>query len=301
MNATMRIASFKLRRSVLYCPASNPKAMEKTGSLNCDAVIFDLEDSVAPAEKAAARERLRAFLLSDARPACETVVRINALSSEWGTDDLIAARGMKPDAILLPKVNGPSDILSADEALDEMDAPPTLKLWAMVETPQALINAGPIAALGNNPAARLDCLVAGTNDLVKELRASSDRDVLRPLLLQIVVAARAAGIAAIDGVANDFRDMEVVARECAEARAMGYDGKTLIHPSQIYPANAIFAPTAQEVMEAREIVEIFSRPENADTNVVSLNGRMLERLHLEQAEVLLAQARAVEEAEESEE
>lgn len=182
-----------------------------------------------------------------------------------------------------------------------MDAPPTLKLWAMMETPEAIINAGPIASLGRNPAARLDCLVAGTNDLVKEMRASSDREILRPLLLQIVLAARAAGIAAIDGVANNFRDMNLVARECAEARAMGFDGKSLIHPAQVYPANAIFAPTAQEVAEAREVVDIFSRPENADTNVVSVNGRMLERLHLDQAEVLLAQARAVEEAEESEE
>ncbi|WP_163270784.1 HpcH/HpaI aldolase/citrate lyase family protein [Chelativorans alearense] len=286
-----------LRRSVLYVPASNEKALKKSAALACDAVIFDLEDAVAPEEKTEARERLRRFLDGPNRPQCEVVVRINALSGEWGTEDLLAARALKPDAILLPKVDGPRDILDVDAALDETDAPRSLRLWAMMETSRSLLNAGPIAELGRDPAARLACLVAGTNDLVREtgIAPGPGRGNLLPWLMQLVLAARAGNLTVLDGVMNDFRDLEAFARECAEARAMGFDGKTLIHPAQIAPANAAFAPTKGEVAEAQAVVAEFAKPENRFRGVVSLNGRMIERLHLEMAEGLLAKAKQIEE------
>ncbi|WP_309082813.1 CoA ester lyase [Chelativorans sp.] len=284
----------RLRRSVLYVPASNEKALAKSASLPCDAVIFDLEDAVGPQQKADARERLRQLLQGSGRPKCETVIRINPLSSEWGTEDFLAARACRPDAILLPKVDGPRDILDADAALDETDAPRSIRFWAMIETARAVLNVGAIAELGRDPAARLSCLVAGTNDLAKETRVSG-RENLRPWLMQVVLAARAGNLTALDGVSNNFRDLEAFAGECAESRAMGFDGKTLIHPAQIAPANAAFSPTAREMAEAEAVVAEFARPENRHRGVISLDGRMIERLHLEQAEALLKKAQAIKE------
>lgn len=271
--------------------------MRKCASLGCDAVIFDLEDAVAPEEKSAARERLRTFLAGNERPRMEVVIRINALSSEWGTEDLLAARAMRPHAILLPKVDGPKDVLAADAALDETDAPRSLALWAMIETPRSILNLGPIAALGRDAAARLSCLVAGTNDLAKDtgIALTPDRRHLAPFLLQMVMAARAGDLSVLDGVSNDFRDLEAFECSCAEARAMGFDGKTLIHPAQIGPANTVFAPSVEALAEAEAIVAAFSRPENQGRGVISLDGRMVERLHLDMAERLIARSRAIRE------
>ncbi len=285
----------QLRRSVLYVPASNEKALVKSATLGCDAVIYDLEDAVGPEEKLDARERLRDFLNGGDRPRCEVVVRINALSSIWGTEDFLAARAVRPDAILLPKVNGPRDILDADAALDETDAPRSLKLWAMIETPRAVLNLGPIAELGRDPAARLSCLVAGTNDLAKEtgVELTEDRRYLAPFLFQLVMAARAGGISVLDGVSNDFRDLDAFGKGCREARSMGFDGKTLIHPAQIAPANSVFAPSSEAIAEAEAIVAAFADPENAGRGVISFNGRMVERLHLEMAQTLLERASAI--------
>jgi len=284
----------RLRRSVLYVPASNEKALRKSAALPCDAVIYDLEDAVGPEEKEDARERLRGFLAGSGRPKCETVIRVNALSSEWGTGDLQVAGACRPDAILLPKIDGPRDILDVDAVLDETDAPRSIRLWAMVETARSVLNIGAIAELGRDPAARLSCLVAGTNDIAKETRVTS-RINMAPWLMQIVLAARAGNLTALDGVSNDFRDLEAFARECAEARAMGFDGKTLIHPAQIDPANAAFSPTAAEIAEAEAVVEEFSKPENRFRGVVSIQGRMVERLHLEQSEALLKKAQEIKE------
>lgn len=280
------------RRSVLYVPADNQKALAKIPTLDCDAVILDLEDAVAPEAKDTARETIRRFLREGRPKNCEIVIRINALASEWGTEDLLAARASRPDAILLPKVDGPRDVLDADAALDEMDAPAGLALWAMVETPKALFNLGATAELGRDPAARLTCLVAGTNDLVKEtgVLAAPDRRYLVPWLLQMVAAARAAGIDALDGVMNDFRDADAFENECVEGRNMGFDGKTLIHPAQIEAANRIFMPSENEIAAAGEVVAAFAMPENAGKGVVAVGGRMVERLHLAQAERLLAKA-----------
>lgn len=283
---------FRPRRSVLYVPATNAKALAKLSSLDCDAAIIDLEDAVAPEEKAEAREALRRFFSARPDRPRELVIRINALSSEWGTEDFLAARACRPDAILIPKVDTARDIFEAGDALEETDAPEELRLWAMVETPRAMLNLGAIAELGRDPGARLACLVAGTNDLVKEtgVAATPDRRYLQSWLMQMVLAGRAGGLDVLDGVSNDFRDLDAFAHECTEARNMGFDGKTLIHPAQIAPANLTFSPGEAEIAEAEAIAAAFARPENAGRGVISLNGRMVERLHLSQAERLLARA-----------
>ncbi|RWP44599.1 HpcH/HpaI aldolase/citrate lyase family protein [Mesorhizobium sp.] len=292
--------TYRPRRSVLYVPASNDKALAKLPSLACDAVIIDLEDAVAPVDKVSAREKLAGIfadrpVANDYGRRCEMIVRINALSSEWGVDDLLAAARCEPDAILLPKVDTPRDVLEPGDVLDDNFASDAVKLWAMIETPKALLNIGPIAELGRDPASRLVCFVAGTNDLVKEtgILATPDRRYLTPWLMQMVLAARAGGLDLLDGVFNDFRDLDAFARECGEAAAMGFDGKSLIHPAQIDAANRAFAPSAEAVAEARSVKEAFALAENTGRQVIALNGKMVERLHLAQAEKLLAKAAAI--------
>jgi citrate lyase subunit beta / citryl-CoA lyase len=285
----------RARRSVLYIPASNDKALGKLGQLACDAVIIDLEDAVAPTGKVAAREKLGTIFASRPARRCEMIVRVNALSSEWGNDDLLAAARCAPDGILLPKVDTPRDLLEAGDVLDDNDAPETVKLWAMIETPKALLNIGAIAELGRDPASRLACFVAGTNDLAKEtgVLATPDRRYLVPWLMQMVLAARAGGLDLLDGVFNDLRDLDAFAHECGEAAAMGFDGKTLIHPGQIEAANRAFSPSAEAVAEARLVKEAFALAENIGKGVIALDGKMVERLHLAQAEKLLAKAAAI--------
>jgi citrate lyase subunit beta/citryl-CoA lyase len=290
----MAAAVEKPFRSVLYVPASNPKALAKAGSLACDAVILDLEDAVAPGDKQAARANLKDWFGRRPVGSPTAIVRINALATEWGADDLALARTLEPDGILLPKVDTPRDLLEAGDLLDEEAVPERVKLWAMVETPRGLLNLGAIAELGRDSAARLAGLVAGTNDLVKEtgVLATPDRRYLVPWLMQIVLSARAGGLVALDGVMNDFRTAALFELECAEAAAMGFDGKTLIHPAQIGPANAAFSPSEMAVAEARRIVEAFALAENAGKGVIVLDDRMVERLHLAQAQRLLARAAA---------
>jgi citrate lyase subunit beta/citryl-CoA lyase len=291
----MTTETYRPRRSVLYVPASNDKALAKLASLTCDAVIIDLEDAVAPADKVSAREKLPGIFADRPGRRCEMVVRINAFSSEWGADDLLAAARCEPDAILLPKVDTPRDVLEPGDVLDDNFAPDAVKLWAMIETPKALLNIGPIAELGRDPASRLTCFVAGTNDLIKDtgILATPDRRYLTPWLMQMVLAARAGGLDLLDGVFNDFRDLDAFARECGEAAAMGFDGKSLIHPAQIDAANRSFAPSAEALAEARSVKEAFALAENAGKGVIALNGKMVERLHLAQAEKLLAKAAAI--------
>ncbi|TIP03312.1 MAG: CoA ester lyase [Mesorhizobium sp.] len=288
----MTVDTYRPRRSVLYIPASNDKALAKIGTLACDAVIIDLEDAVLAADKKAARDKV-AGILAGREKRCEMVVRINALASEWGADDLLAVAKAEPDGILLPKIGTPLDILEAGDLLDDNSVPDGVKLWAMVETPRALLNIGAIAEPGRDPASRLNCFVAGTNDLVKATGILADRRYLMPWLMQLVLAARAGGLDVIDGVANDFRDLDAFAGECAEGAAMGFDGKSLIHPAQIEPANRAFSPSAEALAEARAIRDAFARPENAGKGVIALDGRMVERLHLAQAEKLLAKAAVI--------
>lgn len=274
-------------------PATNAKALAKLPGLACDVAIIDLEDAVAPDAKPAARAALTAFFA--AKPDLggkEIVIRVNGLSSEWGVEDLRAARACRPDAILLPKVESPRDILDANDLLDDEEARASLWLWAMIETPRALLNLGAIAELGRDPGARLACLVAGTNDLVKEtgVRVTPDRRYLSVWLTHMVLAARAGGIDVLDGVANNFRDLEAFERECEEGASMGFDGKTLIHPDQIAPCNRAFSPAEEELARARAIVAAFADPQNAGKGVLTVDGKMTERLHLDQAERLLAKA-----------
>lgn len=280
------------RRSVLFVPATNDKAIAKLPQLACDTVIFDLEDAVLPEQKAVARDRLAKFFAERPAGAREYVVRINSLKSAWGADDLAAASGWATDGVVLPKIETPRDLLEANDVLDEADAPDTLKLWAMIETPRALVNLAAIAELGRDPSARLSCLIAGLNDLAKDtgVMITPDRRYLQPWLLQMVLCARAGGVDMLDSVSNDFRDLDAFAAECREAAAMGFSGKTVIHPAQVGPANAAFSPSAAALAEARAVVGAFALPENASRGVISLCGRMVERLHLVQAEKMLARA-----------
>lgn len=281
------------RRSVLYVPASNARAIAKLPDLGCDAAIFDLEDSVAPAEKNAAREALRNAFSAARDTSFERIIRINPLASEWGTEDLLAACACRPDAILIPKVNAPRDIQDVDDALDEADA--DIAIWAMIETPRAILNLGPLAEFGKDRAARLRCFVAGTNDLAKEtgVAVTEDRRYLAPYLAQLVIAARAGGLDVLDGPFNDFNNAAAFASQCDESSRMGFDGRTLIHPSQIEAANKAFKPTADAIAAAEAIRAAFALPENASKGVIALDGRMVERLHLAQAERLLAKAAAI--------
>ncbi|MCP5001078.1 MAG: CoA ester lyase [Hyphomicrobiales bacterium] len=280
----------RARRSVLYVPASNARAMQKVAGLACDAVIFDLEDAVGPDEKASARAALENWFSDNPPTGKEYVIRVNALVSEWGPDDLETAALCRPDAILLPKVDRAGDILEATAILADLDT--DARLWAMMETPLAIADAVAIAGTGNRPDSLLDCLVAGTNDLAKETGVAlpDGRQFMQPWLMQIILAARTAGLDALDGVFNDFRDSDGHQSQCKNGRLMGFDGKTLIHPSQIEAANASFGASADEIAAAQIIVDAFAKPQYAGKGVIQLNGKMVERLHLEQAEKLLAKA-----------
>ena len=291
-----------LRRSVLYVPGDRPRAIAKAETLAADAVIFDLEDAVAPGAKADARETIRAHFAAVPSSASERVIRINALSTSWGTEDLLAARAAMPDAILIPKADDVADVLAAADALDETDAPATVRLWAMIETPRGVLNASAIADLVNEPLSRLDCLVVGTNDLAKDagIAGSTMRHNLHPWLMLIVLAAKAAGITVLDGVFNDHADTAGCVAECRQGAEMGFDGKTLIHPAQIAPANAAFAPDAEDVERAERLVAAFASNDNAGKGVIAFEGSMAELLHLKQAERLLARAAAAAQRERSE-
>ncbi len=295
MNKSIEHHPVRLRRSVLSVPADNARALAKVAELAADAAIFDLEDAVAPERKVEAREALVQFLTAS-RPDCEIIIRINAIGSDFGQGDLAAALSANPDAILLPKVESPADIQAAADWLAENDAPETLRLWAMIETPRGVINAPVIAEAGRTFGGRLDCFVVGLNDLRKETGVPDrpGRPHLAPWLMQILLAARGGGLDVIDAVFNDFRDAAGFDEECRQGRDMGYDGKMLIHPAQIGPANERFGVEQVAVDEARAIIAAFAAPENTGKGVINLNGRMVERLHLDQAVTLAAKADLIE-------
>ena len=277
------------RRSVLYMPGANERALEKACSLAADALILDLEDSVAPEAKAEARSRVAGAVAAGGYGWRELVIRINALDSPWGGDDMIAAVAAAPDAILVPKVSTAADIIRAASLMAQ--APPRTKLWAMMETPLAILNAKEIASA--DP--RLGCLVLGNNDLVKETRTSAagGRFALLPMLTACVLAARAFGLDVIDGVYNDFRDEAGFRAECQQGRILGMDGKTLIHPGQIATCNEVFSPSAEDVAWSHQVIAAFASPENAAKGVITIDGKMVERLHLSMAERIAAIAGAI--------
>lgn len=280
------------RRSVLYMPGSNPKALAKARSLAADAIIIDLEDSVAPDAKVAARAQAVETVRAGGFGGREVIIRVNGAHTPWGEEDLVAAIAAAPDAILLPKVDGPGAIMAAARALRDASAPPTTRLWAMMETPMAILSAGSIAATAADPDARLDALVMGLNDLAKETRArlTPGRPALAAWIAICVAAARAHGCDIIDGVYNDLGDAAGFKTECEQGRDMGFDGKTLIHPGQIEICNATFAPTGAEVDSARAIIAAFTLPENAGRGAIQLNGKMVELLHEQMARRTLAVA-----------
>jgi citrate lyase subunit beta / citryl-CoA lyase len=275
------------RRSVLYMPGSNARAMEKARALPADAVILDLEDAVAPDAKELARTQVCDVVAARGFGKREVAIRINALSTAWGEADLAAAAEAKPDAILVPKVSSAQDLAAVEARLGARQ----VALWAMFETPLAVLKAAEIAGAGG----RLACLVMGTNDLVKEFHGvhTPDRQNLSAALGIAVAAARAFGLAAIDGVYNDIANSDGFTETCRQGRAFGFDGKTLIHPSQIAPCNEVFAPSPGEVEAARKIIAAFDRPENKGKGAISLDGRMVELLHAEIARNTVALADAI--------
>jgi citrate lyase subunit beta/citryl-CoA lyase len=278
--------TIRCRRAALYMPASNARAIAKARGLECDVVILDLEDAVAPDEKAQAREHLVDEVRAGGFGARELVVRINALDTPWGPQDAAAVRGIGADAVLVPKISSVAELASARAALGE-DGPP---MWAMIETCAGMLALPALVAAAGEM--RLTALVAGTNDLAKEMRCrpGAGRMPLIPALAGIVMAARAAGIVALDGVCNALDTPERLAAECAQGAALGFDGKTLIHPAQIAAARAAFGPSAEELAWARAVIAAFAAPENADKGAIRLDGQMVERLHLVEAEAVVASA-----------
>jgi citrate lyase subunit beta/citryl-CoA lyase len=284
------------RRSALYVPGSNAKALAKARGLAADAIVIDLEDSVAPEMKPAARALAAEAARVGGFGGREVVIRVNGRDTPWGRDDLAAAIAAAPDAILLPKVDGPSAVMAAARALSEAGAPERTRLWAMMETPAAILSAGAIAATAADPASRLEALVMGLNDLARETRArlTPGRPAMTAWIALSVAAARAHGCDIIDGVYNDFHDLAGFKAECEQGRDMGLDGKTLIHPGQIAICNAVFAPTAAEIDAARAIIAAFALPENAGKGAIQLGGRMVELLHEQMARRTLAVAQGIE-------
>jgi citrate lyase subunit beta/citryl-CoA lyase len=282
------------RRSLLYMPGSNARAMEKARDLPADGVILDLEDAVAPDAKAKARELIIAALKQGGFGRREVIVRINGLDTPWWQDDLAVAAA-SPDAILVPKVSGPEPLREVAKHLVGVRAEARIGIWAMMETPLAMLNARDIAAMARDAGSRLAGFVMGTNDLAKDTRARllPGRAPMLPWLMTCIAAARAYGIDIVDGVYNELGNAEGFAAECRQARDLGFDGKTLIHPQQIGPCNEAFSPTADEVAWARKIIGAFELPENVSKGVIQVDGRMVERLHADMAQRTVAIADAI--------
>jgi citrate lyase subunit beta / citryl-CoA lyase len=283
------------RRSVLYMPGSNTRAIEKARTLAVDAIILDLEDSVAPEGKASARKQVSDAVIAGGFGSRELIVRINGLDTAWWLEDLDVVAKAKPDAVLIPKVSSPSQLEDVAERLVDISADHRIRVWAMMETPLAMLNAREIAAAAKDVETRLAAFVMGTNDLAKETRAkiTSGRAAMLPWLMNCVAAARAYGLDILDGVFNDLADAEGFARECAQGRDLGFDGKTLIHPNQVAACNGAFSPSDEEVAQARKVIAAFELPENRDKGVVALDGRMVERLHADMARRTVATAQAI--------
>jgi citrate lyase subunit beta/citryl-CoA lyase len=283
------------RRSVLYMPGSNARAIEKAKTLPADAVVFDLEDAVAPDAKDGAREAVAAAVAHGGYRRREVVMRVNALDTPWGEADLMAAAKAGPDAILLPKVSTPETLVAVGLRLRKHGAPEKTRVWAMIETPLAILNAKDIAETVRDVDTRLDTLVLGLNDLSKETgtRQVPGRAPMLAWIMTALAAARAHDLAVIDGVYGNLSDDAGFRAECEQGRDLGFDGKSLIHPNQIAAANEVFAPDPAQVAEARAILSAFEQPENVGRGVISLGGKMVERLHADMAARVVAMADAI--------
>ncbi|MDJ0341661.1 CoA ester lyase [Streptomyces sp. H10-C2] len=287
----MTDTTLRPRRSVLYMPGANERALEKAKTLATDALILDLEDSVAPDAKADARKRVAAAAASGEYGYREVTIRVNAPDTPWHADDLRAAAEAGPDAVVVPKVDSPETVRAVERALEAAGAPDRTAIWAMIETPRAMFDARAIAAASE----RLTVLVMGTNDLAKELHAEHvpGRAPLLTGLSLALLAARATGKTILDGVYNDVQDLAGFEAECLQGRQFGFDGKTLIHPKQLEPCNRLFAPSEDAVAHSRRIIEAFDQATSEGRGVVTVDGRMIENLHVEDARRILALAGAV--------
>lgn len=283
------MTDYRPRRSVLYMPSSNARALEKATTLPCDGIIFDLEDAVAPDAKETARQAACEAVRSGRYGRRELVIRVNGADTPWHADDLAAAAAAGPDAVLVPKVNSADEVLALVAALEAAGAPETTNLWAMIETPAAILGAAALASASP----RLEVLVMGSNDLVKELRAEHvpGRAPILTAMSLAVLAARAADKVILDAVYNDVRDLDGFRDEAVQARQLGFDGKSLVHPGQVGPANEVFAPDPDALDDARGVIEAWEA--GAGSGVVTYKGRMVESLHVETARRTLAVHEAI--------
>ena len=283
------------RRSLLFMPGSNARALDKAKNLPADGIILDLEDSVAPDAKALAREQIEKAVAAKGFGKRELIIRINNLESAWWRDDIAMASKVRPDGILVPKIANPDDIKTIATALDGLTAVPSIRVWAMIETPLAVLQAQQIAAQARDAKLRLAGFMMGPNDIALEtrMRMMPGRAAMIPLFAHCIMAARAYGIEILDGPYNDINDPAGFSKECTQGRDMGFDGKTLIHPGQIDSANAIYTPPMEEVQQARKIIAAFTLPENAGKGAIQMDGRMVERLHAEMARRTIAIADAI--------
>jgi citrate lyase subunit beta/citryl-CoA lyase len=285
------VSELRPRRSVLYMPGANDKALEKAKTLACDAIIFDTEDSVAPEMKAAARDKVAAAVASGEYGNRELTIRVNSAETEWHTDDLRSAAAAGPSGIVVPKINSADEVAAVERIIESAGVPDHTRIWAMLETPAAVERAVEIATSSE----RLEVLVMGTNDLAKELRAAlvPGRAPLLWGLGRCVNAARFAGRVILDGVYNDVRNPEGFAAECAQGADMGFDGKTLIHPTQVEPCNEAYSPSAEEIEYSRRVIEAFEQGLADGVGVVTVDGRMIENLHVDNARRAIAIADAI--------
>lgn len=284
------MSDLRPRRSVLYMPSSNERALDKAKSIACDALIFDLEDAVAPDAKDAARANAVAAARSGEYGYREVTIRCNGLDTPWGADDLAAAATSGAASVVIPKVNSVDYLNEIEQRLDAAGAPAEMTIWAMIETPTAIMD---VRAIARHP--RVNVLVMGNNDLAKELRTGvlPERTPLIPHLALALLGAREADKVILDGVYNDVRDPDGFLVEAEQGKAMGFDGKTLVHPSQVDPANEVWAPSADEVDFSRRVIEAFEEAEAEGRGVVTVDGRMIENLHVENAKRILAVADAI--------
>jgi len=290
----MSTSNLRPRRSVLYMPAANERALEKAKDIAADALIFDLEDAVAPDAKAEARDRACSMFAGGGYGSREITIRANGIGTPWHDDDLAAISAAGPDGIVIPKVNSVADVAAIEAALERHGAPDRTKIWAMLETPVAMLHAEEICSASE----RLTVLVMGTNDLDKELHAQRvpSRQPLMGGLYLSLLAARAADKVILDGVFNDIKDEAGFLAECQVGRQMGFDGKTLIHPSQVEPCNEAFSPEPAEVELAERIIAAFEEAEAEGRGVVTVDGRMIENLHVDEARRVLAIRSAISDA-----
>lgn len=287
LNASSQSA-MRPRRSCLYMPGANERALEKAKTIPADTLLLDLEDAVAPDAKVEARDRVCAAVKAGGYGQREIIVRINGLDTRWGFDDLNATVAAGPNGILAPKVSSASEVQALNDALSKANAPSDFALWIMIETPLSILNLKEIAACAQTT--RLNTFVMGTNDLAKDMRAimTPDRLAFQTQLTLAVTAARAFGITAIDGVYNDIKNETGFQAECEQGRVLGFDGKTLIHPAQVDICNNVFSPSDLDIAQAKDVVKAFADPDNFGKGVLKVNGKMTELLHLAEAERLIA-------------